>query len=238
MLKIALIDNNNEFLEMFEFFIFEKLNKELLNFSIQKFNDETIFLKNFNSNSTFDYIFLDYSLAKIDGKILGKLIRDKNADLKLIYVTENIEAIFSCIENGIFRLINKSNFENELTDCITSIIKELKSLKATHIFNTEKGKIPVIIDNILMFEYINRSVYMTTSIGEVRLISTSLFQVFDNLENYNFIYVCRGILVNLNHVKLIHKNLITLKNGTTILISRRKVKEVTTSFHNFLQLNK
>lgn len=89
MIRIAIIDDEKEACASLKRMIEECLLSHYLNAEIQTFCDAMRFVQNYEAG--FDLIFLDIQMPEMDGMRAAELIRAKDTDVLLIFVTSMIQ---------------------------------------------------------------------------------------------------------------------------------------------------
>lgn len=231
MINISIVDDNKYFLDFIESKISSFLEENEIEFHIYRTTNPEAIIDMF-SNIVFDYVFLDYDMPEHNGYEVGKILRSKDKNFKLIYVTTLEEKVFSCIENNIYRFIKKTNFENDLENCLVAIKDDLKH-NLPVIFDTNVGEIGILPFNILYMEIMKKIVYIKTLNELYALKKTTLTQTYENLNSKLFVYISKGVIVNLRNVKSIDKNQLILIDNQKLFISRSNVKNVTFSYFEY-----
>lgn len=234
MIKIAILDDDITFLDLLENKIEDYFYNKNLDFSVTPFSNPTDLIDLYLNSERFDYLFIDYDLPEIDGYNLGKVLRKYDDEFKLIYLSAYENVVFRCIENSIFRFIRKSNLNRELINCLNAISEKYLLESKVFQLKTDNGMISFTPNQILYFEYENRNVFLNTKIGRTKIYNVTLKEIYEKFEKYHFIYICRGIIVNLAFADRIEKEHFVLINNSTLKISRRKLPEVQEQYTNYL----
>ncbi|MFV0441925.1 MAG: LytR/AlgR family response regulator transcription factor [Lachnospirales bacterium] len=230
MINIGIVDDNKIFVNLISEKIEKYFKENDLECSIYTYWDPKEFLNDFQKNENkFNYIFLDYDMPEINGLELGRNLRLLDKDFKLIYITSLDEKVYQCLKNNVYRFIRKSKLQEELQDCLDSI-NDLETLVTKATFYTTINPITVPFNVITYIETTNKKFYLHTLDFEFTLRKTTLKDIYDILPKEDFVYISKGIILNLNNVKDIQKLDVTLKNDEVIYISRRKQKEVTFAY--------
>lgn len=228
-MKIAIIDDNTHYIDTLATKIANYFNKNKQKCMIYSSVDPTELLNQVVHNIKYDYIFLDYDMPNINGYDLGKQLRKYDSSFKLIYVTAYNDKVYECITNNVFYYIRKSMFEVDITKCFEYITKHLSS-SSKILFETTKGEIFIPILDIIYFESINRKLFVQTINENFQLKNISLKNIYEETNNFHFVYICKGIIINFKFVSNIHKNILYMYDGKIFEISRRKVKQVNTDY--------
>ena len=231
-MKIAIVDDNIEFLNLIEKTILHKFNTLNVCVTIKKFTNPSVFLDLYQKGERFEVVMLEYVLPEFNGFILGRKLRNVDKNFKLVYITFYEYAVFDCLKNNVFRFIRKANID-ELDECIDSITFDIKRSKNKFMFKTAEYTVALSHKNILYFDFISRKVVAYCETEQHKLTGVSLNSIYDVFKDYGFIYIGRGTIVNLDKIKKIQDNKIILKNENTLFISKRKLATVKKNFLNF-----
>lgn len=84
--------------------------------------------------------------------------------------------------------------------------------------------------DVMYAESLNRVRTVHLAGGESFKVNMTLAQIFDNLPADRFIYCHRSVVVNLDFVRLMSEETLTLADGTRVPVGRRRVQEVREAF--------
>ena len=126
----------------------------------------------------FDALFLDIDMPGLDGMDLAKRIREHNECIKIIFVTNKDNLVYSSLKYVPFRFIRKTHLEEEFSEAAVALQDSIVRSNATVIFNTKSGEICVQVCNIVYAEVINHSI--TVYMAKDKL---TVFKSMDGLEN-------------------------------------------------------
>lgn len=227
MIRIAVCDDVSAICSELENIIlnFQKqTNEELI---VEVFFSGEDLIRYIKNENTFDLIFLDIELGKINGVEVGRYIRNVMQDYitKIIYIS------------------SKNSYDRQLFDVqplhflpkpleIEKVIKDLQLTikileKENKMFSYKTGQLnhKMPIKEIIYFESIKR---------EIRLVSTketlyfydTMDDIIKQLVRSRFIQPHRSYFVNYDNVLSIKKDEIKVCNGDIIPLSRLKMKEI------------
>ncbi|WP_236915399.1 GHKL domain-containing protein [Clostridium sp. Cult2] len=161
MIYIGICDDDKYFLDYVENRIEEVLKDENTTIKINKLTDGMELLKAYNNeDKPFDIIFLDIDMPNIDGIETAEIIRKKDEETILIFLTSMEDEVYKTFKYGPFRFIRKSHIDRELHEALISSLEKLKDEK--HVFKTVYGDLALYISDILYFEFVDRTVYIKT----------------------------------------------------------------------------
>lgn len=233
-MKIAVVDNNNLYQELIKNRIYKYSKKAKINVDISSFNNGSEIINEFKSGNNFDAVFLEYSLPDINGYEIGHKLRKLNNNFKLIYITTNLESVYKCIKNNIFRYISKNELDEELEECANSLFK-LKKENTTYVVDTHKGFKNINFSELMYFDFISlhKKVKLVTSENTYNIKTPSLKETFEFFDDNRLVYICKGTIINIENISSLNSNQIEMNNGDKLYISRRKLNTVKEQYINF-----
>ena len=213
------------------------INKLLINKWGEK-NDITIIISEFFSAEefiiknesilTYDCIIIDVRLKVMNGIELARVIREKNKDISIIFVS-GLEEYISCGYDfeAIHYLIKPIN-EEKFFLCLDkawsrkSLYKEDKNIISVKRFG---DIISLKFTDILYCESHQHYIEINTKDNKVT-IKKKISDLEKELDENLFIRTHRSYIVNISYTKEIKKNSILLKNDIEIPVSKMKKNKV------------
>jgi len=229
MICIGICDDDQYFLNYIENKIREILETENITAEICKLISGTELLKAYEKEGKpFDIIFLDIDMPKIDGIETAEIIREKDEETILIFLTSMEDEVYKTFKYNTFRFIRKSHIDIELEEALKSSLEKLKDER--HIFKTTYGDLALNISDILYFEFINRVVYIKTFDNKYETVIKRFKDIESLFENKGFVLIHRSCMINSNYIKNVGNLQITMDNGEKLPVSRYRMEEVKKSF--------
>ncbi|CCQ95556.1 Two component transcriptional regulator, LytTR family [[Clostridium] ultunense Esp] len=229
MVYIGICDDDRCFLDYIENRIEEIVKAENIVAKIYKINNGIDLLKAYDKkNKPFDIIFLDIDMPKMDGLEVAEIIRKKDEETILIFLTSMEDVVYKAFKYDTFRFIRKSHMDKELEEALQSSLEKLKDEK--HIFKTTNGDLSLYISDILYFEFMDRAVYIKTFDGIYKTNIRRFKDIEDIFGHKGFVSIHRSCMVNENYVKSLGNLDIILDNDEKLPVSRYRMEEVKRSF--------
>ncbi len=181
----------------------------------------------------YDACFLDIDMPIIDGFALSEILRDRNTQLPIIYVTGRDELIVQAFRYHALGFVRKHNLEFEMKFALTTLLYEIN--KASAVLNVselrknggKEHRIP--INQISYIESENHNTHIHRIDGTVITVRKPLSYYSEQAGFEGFTLINSGILVNLKHIQICSDKVI-LKDGTVLYISRRKLQAVSEAY--------
>lgn len=242
MPRIGVCDDSEEFSLRISAIVKDSFDKLGGNFTVMSFTDGDSLMEE-NRLSPFDALFLDIDMPRVGGFDIAKSLREDFSECLIVFVTSHAELVFDSLDFQPFNFVRKGSgvpLEESIPKIVNKLAFHLKQDEILLIEDKTSGKTPVKIRDIVSMEssghYI---VYSILRHGEIFKI-TSRGSVSDTqkyFENYNFIRVHKGFLVNFSHVKYLNsgKREIELSGGIKVPIGKLYRSEIEEKYRIFLR---
>lgn len=229
-ISIAVCDDEQESLDM----IRKELCKaaERLNITIETYpymdGSEVVDLI-CNNKEDFDILFLDIDMPNISGLEVAKKIRDAGSDIVLIFISAHEQYVFESIDYNPFKYIRKNKIKEEMEYSLKRAYKRISSENVKSIVvKTQDGEVRLKHTSIMYFEVYARRMSVFTNDNQQRNLvgRKSIKNLYSELNNEDFIQIHSGCIVNVKYIDEYSGHDITLDNGTKLIVSRSRIKEV------------
>lgn len=227
MYRTAIVDDNPNYRE--------HVKQVLRSVSIE--NGKEIICEEFSSGKAlayeteegnfFDIYILDVEMPEMDGMELAKKIREYKQDVRIIFVTSYSRYAIESYEIDAYQYILKEKLQERLPRVLKKIFMETEDEEnITYYTISTESRLERFRcrDIIWIYKEGKNAVFVT----EKRMYRerTVLSEVKKCLPQEEFIFVERGIIVNLRHVYGVKRNEIELSNSEIIRASRAYSKKV------------
>lgn len=237
MIKIAICDDENYYLNLLENMVKAILKKFKVKANIFKFSSSAEFLE-FQKNSflAFDLILLDILMDGLNGIDLAKKIRQLDSETKILFISTSKDYILDGYDvhayNYLLKPISSFKLENIFLEFINNFNKSKNN------FFTVRNKQSILkinLDDIIFFESKLRKINILSS----NALDISFYDKLDNIEknlpSKNFVRCHKSYLVNLNYIKKIENSKIITLNNIIIPISRSYLKNTKDIFFEYFR---
>lgn len=226
MIKIAICDDEQIFLNDLRNKICDICKNEKIEFSTDSYTDGYSLLENQNK---YHIIFLDIDMPMLNGLSVAENINinKKNNELPfLVFVSSNDHLVFDALRNYPFSFIRKSNLNSELKECILKIKNKLNFFSRSYTIHTGREDIVVEVKDTIFLEK-EKNYVVFHLVNNDYIVRSNINTEYERLSDFGFIRPHIGYLVNCSFVKSISANKIQLTNGELIPISKKfsSVKE-------------
>lgn len=193
-------------------------------------------LKSYECGERYQILFCDASMEPMDGITLCRKIREYDRNLYIVFVTNYIEYAPAGYEIGLFRYLLKPITQ----EAVEKVMREIKTdirHSARILIKTAECSFFLDWRDILYLEVSDKDTCIYYEHDSVH-ISKSLVELEEQLQPYAFFRIHRKYLVNLERVREFDQYHLTLDNGKTLPISRRKSFTFRKQLYKFLEEKK
>lgn len=245
MLKIAICDDEKEEMEKTVFLLAEILKEENHKYDLATYHSPEDMLKH---GKEADIALLDVVMGSVNGIELGRKLKQRFPDIKVIYTTSFEQYCMQAINeihaySFLCKPLKKEELRPQLLELIEAVsgLNDLKELEFNNILTdkgTELSFFSLKLKDILYFESVktNRKVSVVHTEGAFTC-SLVIDKLAKELKEEGFAVNCRGQLVNLRHVTKLKGYELYLDNGKTLSLSQKRVAEFKKLMNDFLHGN-
>lgn len=225
MIKFAICDDDTFMIHHIADQITQYMRKkQLTQYGIEKFSDSSTLLE---SDCDFDCIFLDIQMQEPNGMETAKILRDRNCNSLLIFVTVLKEYVFDAFSVEAFDYLVKPVEAVYFNRMMDRAMRQIQQRSAKTIVIQKANYCAVIaLSHILYCEIQGRKLYIHQSDGTVIDYYYKL-EDFEKQVDCRFFRCHRSYLVNLDYVKGYQDGQIMLIQGNIIPVSRLRKNQLT-----------
>lgn len=235
-MNIAICEDNIEELNIINKYIDKWSKKNNIEVNIDKYLSSESFLFEWMDYNKYDIIFLDIKMKKVSGIELSNLIREKNKDVAIVFITGFIEYALHGYKVGAIQYLLKPINQDDIYLCLNKVLDRINSedeLSRFMVMKTSKGDMRLKYNEIYYFEMFTPNITIYT-LKEQMTLRKTISEIEEELKCDAFIRCHRSYIVNLEYVKSISKSTVVLENGVKIPLSKNKYKKVSDYFINYL----
>ncbi len=230
MIRIAVCDDDATFIsKTLKYALSVAIKSSELNPDVRFFTDGTLLLNDFQSGVYYDIVILDIDMPKINGKELASKLRAIDMSFFLAFITSYPNEIANTIPYRINAFIPKDGDVTKYSAELTRVFTEYQRIKPERELievnkNGEMVHISLPLNSIFWFKFLDKVISMKTILGEYVLSEKTFSKIAEKYLCKGFFEAHRNILVNLKKIRSVGENAITLDDGETLPLSRRKRK--------------
>lgn len=186
-------------------------------------------------NNTVDIAFLDIDMPGINGFDIATVLNSKLKNIKLIFISNFDNFVYTSLKFKPFRFIRKSVIDNELKEAFESSLNEILIYNGFLILGNKYLNEKIFYSDILYIESKGNYVEIVTVNEQRYLHRTTLGVLYDDLYNYDFVRIHSGFVVSMNKIKFVRSDIVELQNGLQLKISRKYNTDLKEKFYKYLR---
>lgn len=235
MYRIAICDDELIALKLFSIKISHAFFENGLTCQIVPFSSPQKLVETMTKENNFDLLFIDIDMGHLDGIEVSQRVRDLGYQTPLVFLSNREERVFETFSVKPIYFLRKKRFESEIDQLIQLLLKHVKKdVSKTVLFNNGRQCFRLVPQDIYYLEIINQTLYIHL-VDETIQLRYPMKKAQERLDEFGFIRIHKGYLVNYNYIFSIRKNDIELIDGRLVPLSRRKSKEVRDHFLRLTQ---
>lgn len=233
MLKIAICDDDKDFLFQIKSFISSWGNKPN-NLIMQTFEDGDTLI-HAHTESPFDIIILDVVMPLLNGIETAREIREQDKSVKLAFLTSSPEFAVDSYTVKANNYLLKPIKPEKLYCCLDEFQTELRQNTQNIIVKSNNAVQRVELNSIEYIESQNKHVIFTLSDGRTIRGIEPLYTYENKLIFTDYFFKChRSYIVNLHQIDTYTTKEIKMRSGYLIPISRKYHHEFETIYFSYI----
>lgn len=228
-MNIAICDDNNvvrDFVKCECINYFEDKNIDYKLFTYKSGEEIAV------SNNSIDLIFLDIEMGGMNGLEVAKLLRKRNSDIEIVFLTSHTEYMQKAFEVRACRYLLKKSNMMDIYIVLDQILKEMSDNK--NIIIKADGKNQIIKEN---------SIYHIKALGDYSVVYLENSQIISSytlkewgsrLSDNKYYQVHKSYIAFFAWIQAFDNKEITFENGSVIPIARRKIQQFNDKYDNYI----
>lgn len=209
------------------------------NFHLEKYSDPSRLYHKIADGNLADIYILDMLMPERTGIDLGRQIRMTGCENAIIYITTSEDYALDAYKVRAVRYLLKPLDENKFYEALDYAFSCTRSkAEPTYMVKSKSGLLPVAHSDIEYIENAGRKLEIHVSDGRILkslFIRTSFeVEVQELTEQRNFLLIHKSFLINLNYVKQLTANSVTMNSGRQLPVSRAKSSMVRREYLLFI----
>ncbi|MDO4328815.1 MAG: LytTR family DNA-binding domain-containing protein [Lachnospiraceae bacterium] len=231
MIRIGLVDDDENHLQMVQSFLKRYEKEEGVSFQVEEYRNGLNFVEDYNG--ALDVVFLDIEMPHMDRMTAARKIREKDQALGIVFVTNMAQCAIRGYEVNAIDFIVKPVSYYVFADKLRKAVRFSKlNTEKDFVVQTEDSIIKITCSQILYVEKNKNYLICHTKKGDYRIRGT-MAAMEEKLSGEGFSKCISGCLVNLRYVVRVDKDTVWV-GDTPLPISRQRKKEFKEDFMKYL----
>lgn len=231
IMRIAICDDEKSMQNILEKLLDEYSRMRNIDVSIDKFDNGHDLIRTLNEKE-YEIVFMDYQMQVIDGMETSRLIRNKNNECIIIFVSAYPEVAVDSYEVNTFRFIVKPINKEKLFKAIDDYLKSI-DYDNLLVLKTHEGIWKIKMSEIVYAEAKGKHTIIRTK-QKTFEIHIHLKKIEDKLPTEKFCRCQRAYIAGFAHIENHTNTEIFFDNGERAQIGKVYIKEFKRSFQEYV----
>ena len=178
----------------------------------------------------YELIFLGYELLGANGMEIARKIRSSNEYTSIIFVSDSIDFIFDSFSVSPYRFLKYPIYPEKLNSVLNDFFK-MHNENYPLIVKSREDMVFLKASEITYLEADNKHCVIHL-FDESIPCNKTMAKVYEVLPKNNFIKINRAFIVNYRYISKFNSDMVYLKNGESLHITRNYLK----SFKDYIQI--
>lgn len=238
-MKIAICDDEREFLENISEILKIYLNEKGLEYDIDLYNSGKSIIELHEKIVSYDVVFLDINMPEIGGLEVAQWIRTYSDNVNIVFITAMISYAIQGYKYNAVRYIlkNERQLKTSIYECMNAVLYKMDYMSIDkRVFICNQKEKEIIVNKVMYIESSAHKVmfHIEGKENEDYVVNNKLNDIERILGGCKYmIRVHQSYIVNMMYVKKISGYRIFLKNGIEIGVPKPRYKEVKKTIMEF-----
>lgn len=235
MVSVGVCDDSISFTEEMNRMLCEYGKRSRQELSIHLFNSAEELLEGLKEGESIELLFLDIEMDGMDGIELGKLLREQERQLLIVYISGYDQYLRQLFEVEPFRFCQKPLQKEAFFEVMDKAMRRILSRnRETFRFQYGKNVVNLLCSDLLYLESSGRKVIVHTVNGNYEYYD-KLDHAEAELSEKHFVRIHKAYLINLDQVEAFEYEKVALRDGTILNISEKNRARVRSLFWDYLK---
>lgn len=221
--KIAVCDDEMPEIQYMSNLILSWARSRCVQVEIDTYSSAEQLMFHDRQGARYDMLLLDIEMDGISGVELARRIRAKNSVVQIIFVTGYSDYILDGYEVEALHYLMKPVSAEKLHTVLDRAVNKLRYSEKTLLINTSQEIVRVPLHEIRWLEV--RHNYVTIHACDDYTVKKPLSELAQELDE-QFFRTGRSFIVNMKYISKVSKSDVSLKDGTTVPLSRGLYNEI------------
>ena len=228
MYKIALCDNNINYMQHLESKIKSYCQERGIPIYLQSFTDSDSVMDHIEEKNMFDIYILELDMPCYSGIEITKKIREHSNTAAIIFLSNHTGYAVDGYGLDVFRYVLKDDTEQNWEKILDDLFSHADCLKddRVYIISNQKKYVKLYLDDIVYIYKDNKNAVFILQNGQKETERKPLRNVYQNLNRKNMILLDKGIILNIHYVKAINGCDIELHNNIMLTTSKPHIEQL------------
>ena len=232
-MKIAICDDNLNIVDEVKNLLDEYALSKNLSLDISTFNDGQAVLE---SDERFNIAILDVEMPGCNGIELGKILREKNRHIVLMYITSHKKYLDEALNLNAARFFEKPIDSKRFYDGLDNALKRIDNTTIKFFLKEDNASVRINANDIIYVEIEPIGHRKTKIVTEEKTYISSNKIVFweEHLISSLFVKTHKSYIINMEYITKYENNTLQLDGKYNILISRNYQSSVHKAFIRYM----
>lgn len=232
MIRVGLCDDDKILMEKMKLFVQDCYAQNQIFAKAECFRKGQELLYELEDGAQFDILLLDIEMPQMDGMELASKVKEFLPNVCIIFITSHMEYVLDAYELSVFRYIPKNDFQKRLTHALldAAAMTEVQ-LRESYVIQNQNRLERIPLKHLAYIVHEGKNAVLVTNLTdkasgkEIRYkVRKTLQQVYEELNEKEFLFIDRGCIVNLSQIMSIKEESCILKDGTYLPVSQSRMQ--------------
>ena len=197
------------------------------------FADGDALLKAAKEKPPFTVAFLDIYMPGEEGMETARRLAEISPDTELVFVTASREHAVQAFEIGALHYLVKPVTEEGIREVFSRIAQRQSRQQPAVWVKTGRGQRRICLGDIRSLTSSDHYTNIVLENGETVPVLMSLKEMQSQMDG-RFLKLQRGLVVNMEYIEMMQSDSCRLRNGETILLSRKERVRIREAYNNWV----
>lgn len=208
-------------------------------FEIETYSDACLLSRNIQEHKPADIYILDMIMEPMTGIDIGRQLRGLGTEAAIIYITTSDDFALDAYGVHALRYLLKPVSQEPLFEALRCALSQARTRQEpVYLLKTREGLVSIPYSKIEYIENASRTLEVHLAGGAVEksiFIRKSFDEEISELVfDEQFVQVHKSFLINLNYVRQLARNRVTMESGSAVPVSQKRAALVRDNYLSFI----